>query len=159
MDVFAWIALALLVLGVVGTVAPLVPGAVLSVAGVVLYWWSTGFSDPSLPVFLALLLVGVATIIIDYAGGAMAAKAAGASTLTTGIAVVVGFVLLFVTGPVGFLVGIAVTVFVAEFVRNQNAEQSGKAALYATVGVLASTAAQILLTASMLVAFVFVLFF
>lgn len=159
MDIFAWIALALLVLGVVGTVAPLVPGALLSVAGVVLYWWSTGFSDPSLPVFVSLLLVGVATMVIDYAGGAMAAKAAGASTLTTGIAVVVGFVLLFVTGPVGFLVGIAVTVFVAEFARNQNAEQSGKAALYATVGVLASTAAQVLLTGAMLVAFVFVLFF
>ncbi|SFG38931.1 hypothetical protein SAMN04488063_1889 [Halopelagius inordinatus] len=159
MDIFAWIALALLVLGVVGTVAPLVPGALLSVAGVVLYWWSTGFSDPSLPVFVSLLLVGVATMVIDYAGGAVAAKAAGASTLTTGIAVVVGFVLLFVTGPVGFLVGIAVTVFVAEFARNQNAEQSGKAALYATVGVLASTAAQVLLTGAMLVAFLFVLFF
>lgn len=155
----ALLALALLVLGVVGTVAPLVPGALLSLSGVLLYWWSTGFTDPSLPVFVALVLVGIVTVVVDYAGGAVAAKAAGASTLTTGLAVVVGFVLLFVTGPVGFLVGIAVTVFVAEFARNQNAEQSGKAALYATVGVLASTAVQILLTASMLVAFVFVLFF
>lgn len=159
MDIFALIALVLLVVGVVGTVAPLVPGALLSVSGVLLYWWSTGYSDPSLPVLAALLLVGVFTVAIDYAGGAVAAKAAGASTLTTGIAVVVGFVLLLVTGPVGFLVGIAVTVFVAEFVRNQDAEQSGKAALYATVGVLASTAAQVLLTGAMLVAFLFVLFF
>lgn len=156
-DPFAWLSLALLVLGVVGTVVPLLPGALLSLSGVVLYWWSTGYADPSLPVLATLVLVGVVTVVIDYAGGAIAARAGGASALTTGLAVVVGFVLLLVTGPVGFLLGLAATVFVAEFVRNEDARESGRAALYATVGVLASTVVQFLLTSSMLVAFVLVL--
>jgi hypothetical protein len=159
MDLFAWLALALVALGVVGTVVPLLPGALLSLSGVFLYWWSTGYTDPSLPVLAALTLVGLVTVAVDYFGGAIAARAGGASGVTTGAAVVVGFVLLFVAGPVGFLLGIAATVFAVEFYRNEDAETSARVALYATVGVLASQAMQVLLTGSMLVVFVLVLLF
>jgi uncharacterized protein YqgC (DUF456 family) len=159
MDIIAWAALALLVVGVAGTVLPLVPGAILSLSGVLLYWWSTGYSDPSLPVLAALVFVGVLTVVLDYVGGAVAARAGGASALTTGLAVIVGVVLLFVTGPVGFLLGLAATVFLAEFLRNQDAEKSVEVALYATVGVLASVAVQLVLTTSMLVVFVLVLLY
>lgn len=154
MDVLALVAIALAVVGVVGTVAPLVPGALLSLSGVLLYWWSTGYADPSLPVLVTLVFVGVLTLVVDYFGGAIAARAGGASSLTTGAAVVVGVVLLFVTGPVGFLLGIALTVFAVEFYRNNDAEGSARAALYATAGVLASTVVQVLLTGAMLVVLV-----
>lgn len=154
-----WVALALLVVGVVGSVAPLVPGALASLAGVYLYWWSTGYADPGPVVLAALTLVGLLTLAVDWGGGAMAARAGGASALTTGVAAAVGVVLFFVTGPVGLLVGVAGTVFALEFYRNQNAQQSARAALYATVGVLASNVVQVLLTGSMLVVFVLVLIF
>ena len=159
MDAIALLAIALAVVGVVGVVVPLVPGALLSLVGVYLYWWSTGYADPSLPVLLTLTAVGLFTVIIDYFGGAIAARAGGASSLTTAVAVVVGLVLLFVTGPVGFLLGIAVTVFAVEFVRNNDPEQSARAALYATVGVLASTVVQVLLTGAMLVVLVLAVLF
>lgn len=159
MDIFALVAIALAVVGVVGVVVPLVPGALLSLAGALLYWWSTGYTDPSLPVVATLAFVGVATVLIDYFGGAIAARAGGASSLTTGAAVVVGFVLLVVTGPVGFLLGIAATVFAVEFYRNNDAEKSARVALYATLGVLASTVVQVLLTAAMLVVLVLAILF
>jgi hypothetical protein len=157
-DIYALVAIALAVVGVVGVVVPLLPGALLSVAGALLYWWSTGYTDPSLPVLAALVFVGVLTVVLDYFGGAIAARAGGASSLTTG-AVVVGLVLLVVTGPVGFLLGIAATVFAVEFYRNEDAEASVRVALYATVGVLASTVVQVLLTSAMLVVLVLAVLF
>ena len=153
-DVVLLIALALLVAGVVGSVVPAMPGALLSLAGVYLYWWSSGFTSPGTALLVALTVVGVGTMIVDYLGGAIAARAGGASMATTGLAAVVGFVLFFVAGPVGILLGIAGTVFLAEYYRSQDTRASGKAALYATVGVLASAAMQVLLTLTMLVAFV-----
>ncbi|ADE04649.1 MULTISPECIES: DUF456 domain-containing protein [Haloferax] len=154
MDVFLWVALALLVLGVVGSVLPLLPGALLSVVGVVVYWVSTGFSEPGPIAFVGLTLVGLVALVTDYAGGMVAARFGGASTRTSIVAGVVGFLLMFLIGPLGIFVGVAGTVFALEYVDHQDAEESGRRALVATVGVLATAAVQALLTFSMLVGFV-----
>jgi hypothetical protein len=153
-----WVALGLLVLAVVGAVAPLVPGALLSFVGILLYWVSTGYADPSTPVLVVLSLVALGTAAVDYFGGALAAKAGGASTLSTLLASVVGVVLLFLTGPIGLIVGVGVTVFGVEFWLNRDPKQSARATLYAAVGILASTVMQVLTTFSLLVAMLFVAF-
>ncbi|WP_435184573.1 DUF456 family protein [Halobellus sp. EA9] len=159
MDPFAWLALGLAAFAVVGAALPLLPGGALSVAAVALYWWSTGYADPSLPVVVALVAVGLLTMAVDYFGGAIAARAGGASLATTAAAVVVGVVLLFVAGPVGFVFGLAATVFAVEFAQHADAEAGLRVALYSTVGVLASTVAQVLLTGSVLVALALVVAF
>ncbi|SEL64207.1 DUF456 domain-containing protein [Haloferax larsenii] len=159
MDLFFWIAIALLVLGIVGSVLPLLPGALFSVVAVLLYWWSTGFSDPSLLGVVGLLLVGLVALAADYGAGFVAARVGGASNRTSLLAAVVGFVLMFVLGPLGIFVGVAGTVFVVEYLEHEDAEQSGLRALYATVGVLASSAVQVFLTFSMLVGFVLAVVF
>lgn len=152
-DAFTVVAFVLLLLGVVGTVVPLVPGAVLSLAGIYLYWWSTGYASPGVLLLAAFTVVGLAALLLDYFAGALSARAGGASMSTTIAAAVVGVVLFFVAGPLGVLVGVAATVFGVEFYRNRDAAQGAKSALYATVGMLASVVVQFLLTASMLAAF------
>ncbi|WP_224449412.1 DUF456 domain-containing protein [Haloprofundus salilacus] len=153
-----WIALALLVVGVVGSVAPLVPGALASLAGVYLYWWSTEFGEPGLLAVVGLTFVGLTAVVFDYFAGPIAARYGGASNGTTVVAAVVGFLAFFVAGPPGILLGVAGTVFALEFYRNRDANASFKSALLATVGVLASTAVQVVLTLLMLVAFVLLVF-
>lgn len=155
MEPFGWIALALLVVGVVGSVVPLVPGGLASLAGVLLYWWSTGYADPGPVALVALSLLAVA---VDQLGGAVAARAGGASLLTTAAAAVVGVALFFVAGPVGILAGVGGTVFVSEYRRHRDPKTGLRTAAYATVGVLASSAVQFLLTASILAAFVLAVF-
>lgn len=157
-ELLTLLALAMLVGGIAGSVLPLLPGALLSLTGVYLYWWSTGFTDPGILWVFVLTTIGLTAFIADYFGGAITARAGGASLFTTGLAVIVGFVLLFVTGPIGLLVGIGGTVFLAEYYRHRDAKTGGKAALYATVGVIASTVAQVLLTVCMLVMFVIAVF-
>jgi uncharacterized protein YqgC (DUF456 family) len=156
MEPLAWVAIALVAAGVVGSILPLVPGGALSVAGVFVYWWSTGYTEPSVLLVGALVVVGLVATVVDYAGGAIAARAGGASVATTAAAVLVGVVLLFVAGPIGFVVGVAATVFVVEFAQHADAEAGLRIAAYATVGVLASTVVQVLLTGSILVVMVLV---
>lgn len=153
-ELVAIAAVALLLLGVVGSVVPGIPGALLSLGGVYLYWWSAG--EPGTVALAAFTLVGLLAVVVDYFAGAISAKAGGASWLSTVLASVVGVVALVATGPAGGLVAVAGTVFLVEAVRGRSGRAGGKAALYATVGILGSTVVQALLTATMLVAFLFV---
>ena len=52
------LAFVLLVAGVVGSLVPQMPGAPFSVAGVLVYWWGTGFSQPGILLLVVLVLVG-----------------------------------------------------------------------------------------------------
>ena len=144
------LAFLLLVGGVAGSLVPQVPGAMLSLAGVFTYWYATG--DPGLALLVALTLVGVLTWVVDFFGGAIAARVGGASNTTALLAGVVALVLFFLTGPLGIILGVAATVFAVEFYRQQDARQGLKAALVTTAGMLASSVAQALLTGSILLA-------
>ncbi|WP_121821622.1 DUF456 domain-containing protein [Halostella salina] len=150
------LAVALLVAGVVGSVVPLVPGALLSTGAVVLHWWY--LDVPSGLTLAALVAVGALAVAVDYFAGAISAKAGGASWLASVAAGVVGVVALLATGPLGALVAVALTVFLVEAYRGRSRTAGARAALFATVGMLGSAVAQVLLTATMLVAFVLVVF-
>jgi uncharacterized protein YqgC (DUF456 family) len=151
------VAVGLAALGVVGSVVPLVPGALSSLVGIYLYWWASGYAEPGPLLLAGFTVVGLFAFAADYFGGAMSARVGGASTVTTALAAVVGIALFFVAGPLGIVLGVAGTVFAVEFYRHQDPEQSLRAALYAAVGVLASTVVQLLVALSMLVALVAVI--
>ncbi|QSG07969.1 DUF456 domain-containing protein [Halapricum desulfuricans] len=148
-DPFVVVAFALLIAGVVFSVVPLLPGPILSVGGVLVYWWATG--DPGWLALAALLAVGVAAVLVDWLGGAAAAKGSGVSTRVSLLAGVVGLAGTVVAGPVGLLVGVAGTVFLASYAREREAATGIRTAAYATAGVLGTVVVQTLLTGSVLV--------
>ena len=150
------IAISLLVLGVVGSVVPLLPGPLLSLVGIYLYWWQTGYAEPGPVLLVALTLIGVLAVLAEYFAGAVSARAGGASLFTTGLAAAVGIALFFVAGPLGIVLGVVLTVFAVEFYRHRDAERGARTALYTAVGMLASTVVQVLLTLTMLVVVVLV---
>ena len=154
-----WVGLTLLLLavGVVGSVAPLLPGPLLSVAGVLLYWWSTGYVSPD-PVFVAgVVVVGIGAFVVDWFGSAISTQAGGASTTTVVVAALVSVVAFFVAGPLGVVVGVAASIFAVEFYLTRDVAAGLKATVYATVGLQASTVVQVLVTVAILIGFVLVL--
>lgn len=157
-DAVALLAVALLVGGVVGTVVPLVPGGLLSVCGLLLYWGNSGFTEPGPASIVVLTTLGVITLLVEFFGGSIAARAGGASWTTTGAAAVVGITLMIVTGPLGLLIGLFGTVFLLEYARGGDVDGSSRSAFYATVGILASTAVQVLLTTAILLGFLVAVF-
>jgi uncharacterized protein YqgC (DUF456 family) len=156
MDWFFAAAVVLLLSGVVGSVVPVLPGAALSLVGIYLYWWHTGFVTPGVWAVAAFTAVGLAAMVADYFGGAIAAGAGGASLKTTALATVISVPLLFVAGPVGLMLGITGTVFAAEFYRTRSAGRGARAAAFAGVGVLGSAVVQFVVTLSLLIGFLFV---
>lgn len=152
-----WVAVALLVAGVVGSLVPGLPGPLLSLGGVYLHWWATSYAEPGLLALVSLTLVGLFALAVDVVAGALSTRAGGGSWPVSAAASVAGFLLFFVAGPVGVAVGVAGTVFVLTLLTTRDGTDSARAALYATVGVLGSALVQALLTLSMLVAFVLVL--
>jgi uncharacterized protein YqgC (DUF456 family) len=153
------LAFVLLVGGVVGSVAPVIPSGLLSFAGVLTYWVANDFGDPGLVLLSGLVLVALLAMAAEWLAGAVSAKAGGASTRTTIAATLVGFVGLLVVGPVGFILGTALTVFGLTYVENEDAEASARAAGITLVGMLTSTLVQLLLTVGILVVMVGVLVF
>ncbi|ADJ13539.1 DUF456 domain-containing protein [Halalkalicoccus jeotgali] len=150
------VAVALLVCGVVGSLVPLVPGALLSLAGIYGYWWASGFSEPGTLFVVGATLLALVTLGFDLLSSVISAGAGGASLRTAAVAGIVGFVLLFLAGPVGTIAGVVLATFVMEFERSGDLEGSVRTAIYTTLGMLASTAMQVVLTGVLLVGFVLV---
>jgi uncharacterized protein YqgC (DUF456 family) len=146
----------LLVAGVVGSVVPAIPGALLSLVGITFHWWATGYATPGRLALLTFVGLAVAAILVDLFGGAIAASRGGASKRTVAAAVVVSFGLALVTGPLGILLGVPATVFLIELSRHGDSGQAKRAALITTIGIFASTVVQALLTTTLLVGFALV---
>lgn len=152
-DVALAVAVLLMAAGVVGSVLPLLPSGLLSLAGVYVYVFFG--AEPIGPLVLAsLTLVGLVAVLLEQFAGPIAAKATGAATGTTVAAALGGIVLFFVAGPVGILVGMFAVVFGLELARGVAPPVAGRRSAYTVLGILASSAVQALLTASVLVAFV-----
>ncbi|WP_254831069.1 DUF456 domain-containing protein [Haloglomus salinum] len=152
-----WLAaLALLLVGILGSLVPGLPGPALSLAGVLSYWWATDYTTPGTLALAGLVALGLLGLAADWFAAPLGAKAGGASTRTTAIAGVVGFVLLFVLGPLGVVVGVAGTVFLLELRGSGDPRGSLRAAGTATVAVLGSALAQLVVTGAMLVGFLLV---
>jgi len=151
------ITVGLLVAGVVGSVVPAVPGALLSLLGVLFHWWATGYTTPGTLVLLTFVGLALAAMLVDLFGGPIAASRGGASKLTVLAAIAVSLVLAVFTGPLGILIGVPGTVFLIELYRNENRGEAQRAALVTTVGLFASTLVQALLTTTILLGFMLVL--
>jgi len=152
-DLVTVAALALLAAGVAGCVVPAVPGPPLSLAGVYVGWWGSGYSEPGTVLLGALTLFGVLAIAADLAADVVSARIGGASLTTSVVAGVVGVLAIVLVGPIGSLLGVVATVFVLEYRRHADAVRGAKTAGVVVLGMLGSTAIQVLLTGSMLVAY------
>jgi uncharacterized protein YqgC (DUF456 family) len=127
-----------------------VPGGLLSTAGVVYHWW---VADLGPLVAVLLVTLGLFALAVDWFGGAISARAGGASLRTTAAAAVGGLALALVLGPLGLVAGVFVVVFALEVRRHGEADRGARTAAYATVGILVSTVMQVLLTATVLTVF------
>lgn len=146
------VAFALLVLGVVGTIVPFVPGGLLSIGGVLTFWHASGYQKPGGPLLVALVATGLLALVVDWFGGAIGAKTGGASITHAVAASAVGVLGLITGGPLGLIVGVVGTSYVLEYRERGHGEETVRIAVAAGIGVLASAVVQVLLTGSVLVA-------
>jgi uncharacterized protein len=150
------VAIALIVIGVVGTVVPAVPGVVLVFGGIALAAWLDGFAR--IPVWLLVLLGALSALAwaVDYVAAAAGAKRAGASRYAI-IGAAIGTVAGIVSGLWGLLLMPLVGAVIGEYLARRDVYRAGRAGLATWIGLLLGTAAKVAIVLTMLGIFVFAL--
>jgi uncharacterized protein YqgC (DUF456 family) len=154
MDVLLWILVVVLIAtGVVGTILPALPGALLVFAGILLGAWIDHFDRVSITI---VVICGVLTLLAwatDYAAAMLGAKRAGASRLAV-IGAAIGTVAGVFTGLVGLIFMPLVGAAIGELIAVRNATRAAKVGISTWIGLLLGTLAKVVLTFMMVGIFV-----
>jgi uncharacterized protein YqgC (DUF456 family) len=90
-------------LGIIGTVAPIIPGPVLIWFSVLAWAWSDGFQAVGWPTLVVLALLVVLAELSDVALATMGAKKGGASWTSmfiAGVVAIIGFIFFNILGAI-----------------------------------------------------------
>lgn len=154
MDALLWvIAVAMIVVGIVGTVLPALPGAMLVFGGIALGAWIDDFQRVSgWTVGVAAVLAALA-FAVDYVAAALGAKRSGASRLAIAGAAV-GTVAGIFGGFVGLLFLPLAGAAIGEYLAQRDLGRAGRVGIATWVGLLLGTAAKVALVFTMVGLFV-----
>lgn len=151
---FLVLAVALMIIGIIGSFMPAVPGPLMSIIGVTVYFWSTGYTVPSPLVFSLIVFTGLVALGLDYLASYVGADKAEASKRTAVAAAIASFLLFFVSGPIGIIIGTGGTVLLRELMLGKEFDKALRSAVYTTIALLGSIFAKVGLTALMLLVFI-----
>jgi hypothetical protein len=132
--VFLWVlAVALVVVGLIGVVLPAVPGTVLVFAGLLLAAWANGFERVGAGTLVVLGILTAASYGIDVVAAALGAKRLGASRRAMAGAAL-GTLLGLFFGLPGVIVGPFVGAVIGELTVNRDLARAGRVGLAAWIG-------------------------
>jgi uncharacterized protein YqgC (DUF456 family) len=154
MTIALWVlAVVLIVVGVIGTVLPALPGAILVFAGVALAAWIEDFARISGWTLGVLGALTVIAWVIDYVAAAAGAKRAGASRQAI-VGAALGTIVGVFTGFVGLLFMPLVGAAIGEYLAQQDALRAGRVGVATWLGMLAGTVAKVAIVFLMVGVFV-----
>lgn len=113
----SFLSIILLILGILGTFLPVLPGLVLSLAGLLIYKYGTD-SDLSIIYIWAFVILTLASAVLNYVIPAKTNRKYG-GTRWGSIGSVIGTIVgMFIPIPLGFLVGMFAGVFIGELLHD-----------------------------------------
>ena len=154
MTIVLWIiAIALIAIGVVGTVVPAVPGVTLMFAGMVVGAWIDDFARVPLWVLVILGALTAIAWIVDFAAAALGAKRVGASGRAV-VGAAAGTIVGIFTGLWGLLFMPLVGAAIGEYSAQRDLRRAGKVGVATWLGLLLGTAVKIAIVFAMIGIFV-----
>lgn len=151
------VGLAMLV-GLLGSIVPFLPDVVLIWASALVYGLMVGWGQSGGWMFGIISVLGLIGILSDAWVSGVGARQGGATVLTTLGGLAIGLVGLFTTGPLGFLVGMLLGMYILEYARHQDHEKALRATFGMGIGYGASFIVKFLLGLGMIGAWVAWLF-
>ena len=144
----------LIVVGLAGIVLPVLPGLPLVFAGMLLAAWTGGFAQIGIATLVALGLLTLLSMAVDFWAAAVGAKRVGASRMALAGALLGTGVGIFL-GPVGLFVGPFLGALVGELLhgRSLGGAQLGQATrvgIGAWLGIVLGIALKLMLAFAML---------
>jgi hypothetical protein len=149
-----WVlAIALIVVGVIGTFLPVLPGALLVFGGMLLAAWIDDFQRVG---WITLVILGVLTVlvfVVDLVATMLGAKRVGASRLAIAGAAIGTVVGLFF-GLVGILIAPFIGAVAGELIARGQLEPAARVGVATWIGLLVGTLAKLALVLAMVGVFV-----
>ncbi len=147
MDInFLWIvSAALILLGLAGTVLPLLPGTLLVWSGVLLGAWIDDFTRVGVSTVVIISILAALAWALDFVAGLMGAKRAGASRLAL-VGAAVGTVVGIFMGLVGVLFMPLVGAAVGEYWAQRDQQRAAKVAFATWLGLMLGMVAKVALS-------------
>ena len=143
------LAVALVAIGLAGLFFPIIPGAVLVFAGLVVAAWADNFAYAGWGTLTVLGILALLTYPADFMASAFGAKRYGASPRAiTGA--VIGAVIGIFFGLPGVLLGPFLGAAIGEFSALRHLGKAGRAGFGATVGIVLGAAAKLAIAFTML---------
>ena len=159
MEILWWtLSIALIVVGVAGTVLPALPGTLFVLAGIVLGAWIDGFTRVG---WGSVAVVGVLALLawaLDYIAGLLGARRAGASRQAV-IGAALGTVVGLFMGLVGVLFMPLVGAAAGEYLARKDHQQAVKVGIATWLGIMAGLAAKVVIAFMMIGLFIVALLF
>lgn len=144
-----WVlSVALIILGLAGTVLPLLPGTLLVWAGVLLGAWIDDFTRVSVGTVVFISVLALLAWALDFVAGLLGAKRAGASKLALAGAAVGTIVGLFM-GLVGVLFMPLIGAALGEYWAQRDQQRAAKVALATWLGLLLGMLAKVVISCVM----------
>ena len=139
------ISLLIMVVGLIGTVVPGLPGMPLILGGIALYSLGSGFSVIGVPQFLGLLVLGAIGIGLNFLGNLIGARKFGASRIGL-LGAFVGLVIgLFALGPFGIVFGPLLGAVAAELLQGRAAHEALRSGFGVLIGYVVGSLAEVLI--------------
>jgi uncharacterized protein YqgC (DUF456 family) len=160
MDILGWVLVILLfVIGMAGTIYPILPGALAIYAAFFVYGFFFSFKEFGFMFWTIQSLIVIILFIADYAVSAWGVKRFGGTKAS-----VVGSTIGLIAGPFvipafGLIIGPFGGAIIGELIAGKSLEQSIKAGWGALVGLFTSVVVKIILQLVMIIAFILWLVF
>jgi uncharacterized protein len=159
MDVVLWVlSVALMLLGLAGTVLPVLPGTALVLAGIVLAAWIDGFDRVGGGTIAVVTALAVIAWVLDYVAGLLGAKKAGASGYALAGAAI-GTLAGLLMGIVGVLFMPLVGAAAGEYLARRDQQRAVKVGVATWFGIMLGMIAKVAIAFMMIGIFIVALLF
>ena len=139
----------LILVGLLGTVLPVIPGAPLMLVGMLLAAWADGFQRVGGKALAILTVLALLSVGSDYAASALGAKGVGASRIAF-LGAILGAIVGVFFGIVGLLLGPLLGAVIGELIATQNIERATRSGFGAAVGLIIGALAKLAIACAML---------
>jgi len=154
MELFWWfLTIVLFAVGLIGTVAPVLPGTTIILAAAVIHRLMLG-GDKSIgwKTMVVLVLLTLISYVFDFLGSYFGAKYFGATKWGTFGAILCALVGLFF-GPIGLFVGPVIGAVAGEFIAGKRMIDAGRAGWGSLLGNIGAMIAKLIIALAMIVIF------
>ena len=153
-DFALWaLSVALILIGLAGTVLPALPGTALVLAGIVLGAWVDDFTRVGMGTLAVITTLAVLAWVLDYAAGLMGAKRAGASRQAL-VGAALGTVAGLFLGLVGVLFMPLVGAAVGEYLARKDQRRALHVGFSTWLGIMIGLIAKVVLAFTMIGIFI-----